>query len=152
MLRWEIFRLTISLKFNTKNSKFKFQHPGEVLNLNSFHYYSQFQITVVDHCVERINQWNSDKLPIFEVISQKSYKVIKNQIEVNSKIHHCFNFLQRKYLSASFGKKIWLLKTIFRIQIKQWVEISGICCIEFMLFPLIRRFIGWFIALFISWN
>lgn len=27
----------------------------------------EIQVTVVDMCVERINQWNSDKLPIYEV-------------------------------------------------------------------------------------
>lgn len=27
----------------------------------------EIQVTVVDHFEERINQWNSDKLPIYEV-------------------------------------------------------------------------------------
>jgi UDPglucose 6-dehydrogenase len=27
----------------------------------------EIQVTVVDHFQERINQWNSDKLPIYEV-------------------------------------------------------------------------------------
>lgn len=27
----------------------------------------EIQVTVVDRCAERINQWNSNKLPIYEV-------------------------------------------------------------------------------------
>lgn len=31
----------------------------------------EIQVTVVDRCEDRINQWNSDKLPIYEVCAFK---------------------------------------------------------------------------------
>lgn len=34
------------------------------------------QVTVVDQSKERINQWNSEKLPIYEVINKKKTPIV----------------------------------------------------------------------------
>jgi UDP-glucose/GDP-mannose dehydrogenase family, NAD binding domain len=57
----------------------------------------EIQVTVVDHFEERINQWNSDKLPIYEVRNKKNPHLIPVKLFMDPSVLCCDNKIKTRH-------------------------------------------------------